>query len=546
MHKKTLKQRWANVTLRSKITGATVLILFFGILVAGIGTVSLLRPALYANHDTELQKIQSDPVSSLRPGASQTGVTKDDVVYAPGRNYVAMFNNKGEFLFDNRSAVIHGSNGVDAVPNLEEQVDIKKIIEHALHARRGQNDPANEHNIIELTAPDGKKWRAITTVVQSPVSSEVAGVLVFASSTALIENVLTQYAIIFACFGFGVILLGAAVTRILVSATFEPLVEVERTAREIARGDFSKRITVAAPSTEVGHVGTSLNVMLDTMQEAFDDRDKTIEQMRRFVGDAGHELRTPLTSVRGYAEMYRMGAYRTDSEMQMAMQRIESEAIRMTSLVEDLLSLARLDSSRELVMVPLNLNALARDAAMDALAQDPERDIMSVPSPDVPYALGDEHKIRQVMTNLMANAIRHTPQGSPIEIAVIATPSCARFEIRDHGEGVPEQIRDRIFDRFWRADTSRNRETGGSGLGLAIVNSIVSAHKGTVSCHASENGSGATFRVDLPYAQPSVDRENTQATDAATIFEQDAAERGVKPANRGRHARGGGLFRKRG
>lgn len=499
MVKRSLAQRWADVTLRNKITSVTVMILLFGLAITGTGTISLLKPSLYATQDVELQQVLADPVSALQPGARPGAISQADVAYAPQHHYVAMYDAAGKFLYDNSAA------DTTYRPQISE---IK--LEWLSH-------PGNSSRIFEFISQDGSNWRAVLAPVYAPQSfttSQISGYLLVASSTTAIDEVAAQYMLIFMGFGLAVVLLGAALTRILVTATFEPLSEVERTSREIARGDFSKRIHVASPNTEVGHVGTSLNVMLDRIDDAFKDRAETIEKMRRFVGDAGHELRTPLASVRGYAELYRMGVLQNETEVAQAMGRIEKEAIRMTSLVEDLLSLARLDASRELHMLPLDLNALARDAALDTLAQSPERDVVALPSPNTPMALGDEHKVRQIMTNLLANAIRHTDPDTPIKIVVSETPTSARFEVIDYGDGVPEQHREKIFDRFWRADTSRNRETGGSGLGLSIVASIVAAHKGTVSCHETPGG-GATFRVDLPLAQAEPEPEQL---DAAGVF----------------------------
>ncbi len=491
-------QRSANISLRGKLTFVTVGILLFGLLLAGFGTTWVLRPALYGNQDRELEKIQANPIAALQPGASAGSLTRADVVYAPTQNYVAMFDSEGFFQYDNR----YGQSEFRAQGPEIERLDISSL---------GEN---YTQTIFSVRADDGGKWRAVITPVLDSGTQNVTGYLLFASSTRVIDALIITYITIFAGFGAVVILLSAVLTRMLVAATLEPLREVERTAREIARGDFSKRIHITTSNTELGHVGTSLNVMLDHIDGAFKERAKIIDKMRRFVGDAGHELRTPLVSVRGYAEMYRMGILREDEQIAQAMQRIEKEAIRMTSLVEDLLSLARLDSSRELKLVELNLNELAEDAVLDAGAQAPERSFKALPSPDEPLALGDEHKVRQVMANLLGNAIRHTDPESDIELAVIALPNCARFEIRDHGVGVPSQIRDKIFERFWRADTSRNRETGGSGLGLAIVSSIVEVHNGRVSCHETPGG-GATFRVDLPRAQ---NIEHQKDGGAAQIF----------------------------
>ena len=302
--------------------------------------------------------------------------------------------------------------------------------------------------------------------------------------------------------------------------------------------------------------------MLGRIDRAFADRARTIEQMRRFVGDASHELRTPLVSVRGYAELYRMGALQKPEDVAQAMERIEKEAVRMGVLVSDLLELARLDEAKPLQLSPVDLIPIAQDAALDAMASSPDRKVTVVVSEpqtgaaDQPpstmttpqrastltgpiafagaqlarlrsrrsrpakqpvsigekareqaevvlgtpaVALAEENKIRQVVTNLIGNAMRFTPDGSPIELGVHVDPKrgVAMLDVIDHGPGVPPQIREKIFQRFWRADTSRTRETGGSGLGLAIVSGIVAAHKGEVTVLETPGG-GATFRVTLP------------------------------------------------
>jgi two-component system OmpR family sensor kinase len=318
--------------------------------------------------------------------------------------------------------------------------------------------------------------------------------------------------------------------------------------------------------------------MLSRIDRAFADRAKTIEQMRRFIGDASHELRTPLVSVRGYAELYRMGALTKPEEVAQAMERIEKEAIRMGELVEDLLELARIDEAKPLQLSEVDLVPLANDAALDAMAAAPGR-VVTVVSTDIqpaatvgavlnsaPSAESDarnlrpsaatgpiafagatlarfgvrrsrpradqppaaeiapppaelravvsaeENKLRQVLANLIGNALRFTPESSPLEIGVgvDAERQVAVLSVIDHGEGIPPQIRSNIFQRFWRADTSRNRGTGGSGLGLAIVSAIVEAHKGEVDV-VDTPGGGATFRVSLPLLTSGADAANSPA-----------------------------------
>lgn len=467
------------MSLRTKITGVTVFILSLGLIVAGIGTQSFLRPQLINAQDSELRQIRSDPTDILAPGTDTSALTSYDVRNASNRFYVAVLDASGKLLHDNDQAEDHR-----AVPELP-----KLTPDWA----QGVGD-----GVFSLTSSDGIEWRAIAIPIMSG-DGVPGGTLLIASSTASANQVMARFTLVFTGFSLAVLLLGAALTRILVTTTFAPLAEVERTALEISRGNFSKRIMVASPHTEVGHLGQSLNVMLDHIDDSFAERARTIEQMRRFIGDAGHELRTPLVSVRGYAELYRMGALQEDEQISQAMERIEKEAIRMTSLVEDLLALARLDERRPLTLASLPLNQLAADTALDTRAQAPDREVTVREDASNPVVTGDEHKVRQVMTNLIGNALRYSPEGSPLEILVSADRErgVGRFEIVDHGEGIPEQFRTKIFDRFWRADNSRNRETGGSGLGLSIVQSIVRAHGGTVSAHETPGG-GATFRVELP------------------------------------------------
>lgn len=485
--------RFADVSLRAKITGVTVFILFLGLIVAGVGTLSVLRPMLLGNQETLLMQLREDPARALAAEADINDLTREDVLFAGPQYYVAVLDADGGLQYDNTHG--GGSGTRPDISNLSPELSVDSVL-------GGRKQP------LTIRGTDGSDWRAVALTIG--VSGQAGGTLIIASSTASIDQTIAQYVVIFTAFGIAVLLLGAALTRLLVTATFLPLAEVEKTALEISRGDYSKRIMVSSPHTEVGHLGESLNIMLDRLDGSLAERAHTIERMRRFIGDASHELRTPLVSVRGYAELYRMGALQSDEQVGQAMERIEKESIRMTSLVEDLLALARLDERRPLELAPVSLNALAHDAALDARAQDTDREITAVPDPSAPVVVGDEYKVRQLMTNLIGNAMRHTPEGSPIEVVVSTAPQAemaaptAQFEIIDHGEGIPEPLREKIFGRFWRADTSRNRETGGSGLGLAIVQSIVDAHGGRVSVHETPGG-GATFRVELPSAPPGDD-----------------------------------------
>jgi two-component system OmpR family sensor kinase len=269
------------------------------------------------------------------------------------------------------------------------------------------------------------------------------------------------------------------------------------TAGAIAAGDLSQRVPEGAPGTEAGDLGVALNSMLGRIEEAFDQRTASEERLRRFIADASHELRTPVTTIRGYAELYRTGALGQKPELDEAMRRTEQEAVRMGTLVEDLLHLARLDQGRPLERAPVDLEVLAADAVRDAAAVAPHRTITaSTSGPTV--VLGDDARLRQVIANLVGNALVHAPDAA-IEVRVGRAEERAHVEVADDGPGMAAEDAGRAFERFYRADASRHRHRGGSGLGLAIVEATVRAHGGTVSLQSAE-GAGTTVRVDLPLA----------------------------------------------
>jgi two-component system OmpR family sensor kinase len=324
-----------------------------------------------------------------------------------------------------------------------------------------------------------------------------------------------------------VLLLLAAVGVATVRASLRPLVEIEQTAAAIAAGDLARRVPDRDPGTEAGRLGRAFNSMLTQIEGAFraraaseaaarrseDAARASEERMRRFVADASHELRTPLTAIRGFAELYRQGAAHDPAELERLMRRIEDQAARMGLLVEDLLLLARLDRQRPLELRPVDLLALAADAVNDARALQPERRIELEAGGDgaadgALVVLGDEPRLRQVVANLMANALNHTPAGSPVEVrARTAWPNGvphALLEVADHGPGLSPEQAERVFERFYRADPARSHADGGSGLGLAIVAALVAAHSGTVEVD-SRPGRGASFRVLLPLAPGAVE-----------------------------------------
>ncbi|WP_283133850.1 sensor histidine kinase [Rhizohabitans arisaemae] len=310
---------------------------------------------------------------------------------------------------------------------------------------------------------------------------------------------------------------------LLVRHSLGPLLAIERTAEAIAGGDLSRRVPNDDPRTETGRLGRAINGMLAQIESAFQARGiseraamesaeqsrLSEERMRRFVADASHELRTPLTSIRGFAELYRQegGA---DPQVARVLRRIEDEAVRMGLLVDDLLLLARLDQQRPIERQPVDLLSVAAEAVLDAqaLAPDREIDLVRLDDADGPVTVvGDEARLRQVVGNLVNNALTHTPPGTAFQVGVgkIAevggepreAHEVVALEVADRGQGLLPEDSAKVFERFYRADVSRNRAQGGSGLGLSIVAALVKAHGGSVDVR-SEPGVGATFRVRLP------------------------------------------------
>jgi two-component system OmpR family sensor kinase len=528
---------WRRISLRAKVTGVTVAILALGLLVAGVGTVPVLRNALVLNIDAQLPALVSSNLADRYFVLTDDGetLTPRDT---PRDFAVAIYNADGDLLASS------GAMPLESAPLFPSSYSPQKAA-------------ANEDEVTDLLGKDGSVYRSAVAII--PADGGALRIQLVAMPLDEADRIISQYFGIYITIALITILIAALLTRGLVTLTFRRLGQVEATAMSIAAGDFRQRLTDLEPTTEVGRLNTAINTMLDRVDRSLAQRDRTVQHMRRFIGDASHELRTPLVSVRGYAELYRMGAIKGEEDTARAMERIEKEAIRMGVLVEDLLALARLDEEREPEIVPLDLRPIARDAALDLRAAAPGRTVtvidrtaenlpvlplretapVQLPTPPAPrglsrstlsrlrrrprqpeqapaidfsevpdlpvrtppIVLGEENKVRQVVTNLLGNARRFSPEDGPIELVVDSdrVRGTGSISIVDHGEGIPPQIREQIFERFWRADTSRARETGGSGLGLAIVASIMKALHGGVDVSETPGG-GATFTVTLPLA----------------------------------------------
>ncbi len=358
------------------------------------------------------------------------------------------------------------------------------------------DDMPLDRTITVSAQGDDLRYRARATVRPGSEITTIVAVPLAGVDEQLDELLVVEIAVV----GGGLLVI-LALGWWVIRLALRPLDAMTETAGRIAAGDLSQRISTTDEHTEIGRLGSALNVMLHRIEEAFDERARSEDRLRRFLSDASHELRTPLSSIRGYAELYRMGAASDAAGTEKAMGRIEQEASRMGVLVEDLLALARLDEVRDVERTHVDVGELVRDAAGDARASAPDRDVALRLGDDDLGVLAAGDQLRQVLANLVRNALVHTPPGTALELAARRDGGSVVIEVRDHGPGLPDGAADVLFDRFWRADADRGRKSGpaGAGLGLAIVRAIVDAHGGRVTAQGAEGG-GARFVVTLPGA----------------------------------------------
>jgi two-component system OmpR family sensor kinase len=485
---KRLAVGWENVSLRAKLTSLSVALIGLLLLVSSVGTITLLRTYLQENLDTMLTStaatLNHEDPALLEQRLATRAV---QLPRLPNDYYIAYLDDSGNLLI----GLVSSTRSTQSVPNLK-GYDLATVITTG-------GKPFEQR--AKIAGDDAKSWRIIAV----PLTT-MAGSLVVAIPNTANDELLDQYRNIGAGFGLLLLTFSAMAIWFTITQALRPLGEVERTASAVAAGDTSQRLLEREGDTEIARINRSLNTMLDSIESSAKSRDETVQKMRQFVADASHELRTPLVSVRGYAELYRIGALKKPADVAEAMEHIEGEAIRMSELVESLLTLARLDESQTLDKHPVELVNMARTAAKDASVADSNRQInvvdlngKSLPKDAKLVAAGDGPQLRQVLTNLLANACRFSPEGATVEVALGLAEGGKELvlEVRDHGEGIPKELRAKVFERFFRADNSRNRETGGSGLGLAIVSTIVERHGGKIEADETAGG-GATFRVTLP------------------------------------------------
>jgi two-component system OmpR family sensor kinase len=481
--------RPGRLSLRARLLAITLALLAAGLVVSNVLVTGALRGHLVKRVDEQVTPLATAfsrlPARLLTPGRDTT--------------FPRSLTGRADLLSDLYVAHLTRTGDTDSVLRSPESADpagpaLPRLDERAVAARGGRP--------FETAGHGGDRWRVVV------LRHAAGGSVVVAASLHGVNATIGRLRADCVLIGAAVLLLLAAAGWFAVRAGLRPLHRIEGTAAAIAGGDLSHRVPdLAAPGTEVGRLSAALNGMLAQLEAAFGARADSEARMRRFVADASHELRTPLSGIKGFAELYRMGGLPERSDVDRTMRRIESEATRLARMVEDLLLLARLDGHHgsgdlPLQPAPMDLRTLAADALHDLRALDPGRPVrLTGPAggpPATAPVLGDEARLRQAVTNLVGNAVTHTPAGTPVHITVGTEGDEAVLTVADEGPGLTEEQASLVFERFYRADVSRSRSgDGGAGLGLAIVHSVVAAHDGRVELRTAPD-EGTAFRLILP------------------------------------------------
>lgn len=554
------RQLPSRTPLRVKLTSALLVLVAVALAVISITGISVLKSYLLGQTDAQLASYDAQPLQHAIQdylGGGQTTVLSGGLALAwvPTGGHVHMVIRPG-------------------VPFSPESSQGRILPSPAIPASASWlNSHDGKPTTVAAKSGDAR-WRVLAYPHQFifPDGTTVTGTVIIGVDVTNVYRTIGRLIGIDLIVSLIIILVLAVVGIALVRTSLRPLTEIERTAEAIAAGDLTRRVPDRDARTEVGRLGRSLNAMLSQIEFAFRARAdsemaarRSEDRIRQFVADASHELRTPLTAIRGFAEYYRQrgglengagsaaagrsgpgsagpdapgqkdagietgpageplattadaGSPLTRMDLDRIMRRVEQESSRMGVLVEDMLLLARLDQQRPLESGPVDLLTLAADAVHDARVIAPARSIeLTVGSGAAPIVLGDEVRLRQVIGNLMSNALIHTPDGTPVEVRIrsgtlddgpvpgpVPPPGTPRpaviLEVADRGPGLTPDQAERAFERFYRADQARARQAGGTGLGLAIVAALVTAHGGAVQVEPTPGG-GATFRITLPLA----------------------------------------------
>ena len=488
-----MKSPFSNWSLLNRLTLGVVLLSAMGFAASDLAAQTLLRSYLTQQMDVELTSVSGGSLPRVdRAGIAHEAAESESKPDSDnlGGSVAAVAPAPLQRVPTSTSVTLIGSDGV-VLGQLGGDLNSTEISSY-LKGITANEVASYGDRPFTIEAP-GSDFRAIARALPSG-----QGTFIVAQTFDYVDSALRRLQGLFILIGFAMIFLIALASRKVITVGLRPLITVEATAERIADGDLTARLPDVKPNTEVGRLVNTLNTMLGRIEESFTARVESESKLRRFVADASHELRTPITAIRGFAELHRQGAVSGEENTKELIGRIEGESKRMGSLVEDLLLLARLDQSREMKAEPVNLSKLVSDAVASARAAGPNHVVgFELPAEEI-YALGDNDRIHQVVANLLANARTHTPSGTKIDVSITQSEDGVRIRIADNGPGLSSQDQERIFERFYRADSSRVRQDGeGTGLGLSIVDAVMRAHAGQVSVE-SEIGKGAAFTLFFP------------------------------------------------
>lgn len=485
-----------------KLVAALVTLLSIALVVTGVAGTLALRGYLIDRLDHQVRGVTNRFTHNL-PEMSDQGTDNDRTADS---FYIRYLPPEGAPI--SRLSRPSGSDQtVPVLPDLSDENTVRRLDETYFDAE---------------SVGSGHKWRMTVRYL-----SDDEGLLVVGISYDEVDDTVNRLIVIDAGTGAVTLIALAALGWAMVRSSLRRLREVETIAAAIADGDMAQRVPPGGERTEVGRLATALNSMLEQIETALTEREASEagaraseDRMRRFVADASHELRTPLTSIRGFSELYRQGAVPDDRyAVGRVMEKIEAEALRMGLLVDDLMLLARLDQQRPIEMCPVDLLQLAVDAVEGARIVASSHPVALRIDTDEPLTvLGDGPRLRQVLDNLLSNAVIHTPDGTPVDVRLSVDGPDAVVAVVDSGPGLTPDQAERVFERFYRTDPARNRAHGGSGLGLSIVAALVAAHGGSVRVETAP-GEGAAFEVRLPLEPPHPTDADADHTGAAAIDE---------------------------
>jgi two-component system OmpR family sensor kinase len=491
-----MKSPLRDVSLKNRLTIGVLILSAIGFVASGFAVQNSLRSYLMGQIDNQLESVIGGTVVRLdragivgdtenSPGHETREENRVQNSVAPITPLTRVPTSTSVTLLDPFGNIVGGIGGDLNINQINDFIRGMLPEKIALHGDKP----------FSIEAP-GSDFRVVTRVLPSGLGSVVVAQSLddFDKTTHRVTRILFLIYLL-------VLMLIAFASRQVIRIGLKPLVTVEETAELIAAGDLSVRLPDAKPDTEVGRLVATLNKMLARIEESFSVKIESENKLRRFIADASHELRTPLTAIRGFAELHRQGAVTDGAATKELLGRIENESMRMGTLVEDLLLLARIDQSREMEKKPVDLSKMLTECVASARAAGPQHPITVVDVPSEVFVLGDETRIYQVISNLLTNARVHTAAGTPIEVSLSQSDDGVSLSVTDHGNGLTQEDQAKIFERFFRVDPSRQRNSSeGSGLGLSIVDAVMRAHDGRVSVK-SEPGKGATFTLFFPLAQ---------------------------------------------